>query len=307
MSTQPGKSKGGSDKGAETAKPKKTVAASAKPARDEATVEITPVVSDATTPDLEAVKDSDLDPVEDKAIAPVKDKKDGPAKAAAPKPAAAPKAATPKEPAKEPAKKDWTKPAEPGGSVSSGRTDTPFPREPAASPAAAGASAAGSAPAASGNGAGGFAGTVLKDRPAAGSTKPGAKTPAAGGKPARKAQLQLARLEPWSVMKFSFVMSLVCFVVLLVAVIVLWSILSGLGVFSAISDTVNELTKQQGQTDGGLDAGSWFSFTRVLGYTVLVGALNVLLVTALSTVGSVIYNLAADLVGGVEVTLKEAE
>uniref|UniRef100_UPI0035A24376 DUF3566 domain-containing protein n=1 Tax=Actinomadura hibisca TaxID=68565 RepID=UPI0035A24376 len=174
-----------------------------------------------------------------------------------------------------------------------------------AGPPPAGTTPPGPAPA--GNNSGGFAGTVLKDRPAANSTKPGAKPPAAGGKPARKAQLQLARLEPWSVMKFSFVMSLVCFVVLLVAVIVLWALLSGLGVFTAISDTVNELTKQQGQTEGGLDAGSWFSFTRVLGYTVLVGALNVLLVTALSTVGSVIYNLAADLVGGVEVTLKEAE
>ncbi|MWA01422.1 DUF3566 domain-containing protein [Actinomadura sp. LD22] len=108
-------------------------------------------------------------------------------------------------------------------------------------------------------------------------------------------------------MKFSFVMSLVCFVVLLVAVVVLYVILSGLGVFDAISDTVNSLTKQQGDTTGGVDAGSWFSFARVFGYTVLVGALNVLLITALSTVGSVIYNLAADLVGGVEVTLKEAE
>ncbi|MBO2437457.1 DUF3566 domain-containing protein [Actinomadura nitritigenes] len=132
------------------------------------------------------------------------------------------------------------------------------------------------------------------------------KSPAQA-KPARKAQLQLARLEPWSVMKFSFVMSLVCFVVLVVAVVVLYVILSGLGVFDAISDTVNSLTKQQGDTTGGVDAGNWFSFARVFGYTVLVGALNVLLITALSTVGSVIYNLAADLVGGVEVTLKEAE
>ncbi|WP_067450771.1 DUF3566 domain-containing protein [Actinomadura macra] len=134
----------------------------------------------------------------------------------------------------------------------------------------------------------------------------GDKTPA-NAKPARKAQLQLARLEPWSVMKFSFVMSVVCFVVLLVAVTVLYMILAGLGVFDAISDTINSLTKQQGETTGGVDAGSWFSFFRVFGYTVLVGALNVLLITALSTVGSVIYNLAADLVGGVEVTLKEAE
>jgi hypothetical protein len=128
-----------------------------------------------------------------------------------------------------------------------------------------------------------------------------------GGKSPRRAQLQLSRLEPWSVMKFSFVMSLVAFIVLLVAVVVLYVILSGLGVFDAISETVNDLTRDQSESSGGVDAGSWFGFGRIFGYTVLVGALNVLLITALSTVGSVIYNLAADLVGGVEVTLKEAE
>ncbi|RFS87549.1 DUF3566 domain-containing protein [Actinomadura spongiicola] len=153
----------------------------------------------------------------------------------------------------------------------------------------------------------GFAGTVLEDRPPSTSPVKRPSTTTTGGKSARKAQLQLARLEPWSVMKFSFVMSLVCFVVLLVAVIVLYAILSGLGVFDAISDTINSLTKEQGESTGSVDAGNWFSFFRVFGYTVLVGALNVLLITALSTVGSVIYNLAADLVGGVEVTLKEAE
>ncbi|SEG83166.1 Transmembrane protein of unknown function [Thermomonospora echinospora] len=128
-----------------------------------------------------------------------------------------------------------------------------------------------------------------------------------GGKSPRRAQLQLSRLEPWSVMKFSFVMSLVAFIVLLVAVVVLYVILSGLGVFDAISETVNDLTRDQNESTTGVDAGGWFGFGRIFGYTVLVGALNVLLITALSTVGSVIYNLAADLVGGVEVTLKEAE
>ena len=75
----------------------------------------------------------------------------------------------------------------------------------------------------------------------------------------------------------------------------------------AISDTINSLTREQGETTGAVDAGNWFSFFRIFGYTVLVGALNVLLITALSTVGSVIYNLAADLVGGVEVTLSERD
>ncbi|MGK5553075.1 DUF3566 domain-containing protein [Actinomadura kijaniata] len=304
MTTQPGDGKG---------KPKKTVAAaSAKPARDETKVDLKPV--DETTPDLTAIKDDSPADTEDKAIAPVKDPVKDPAKNTADKPKPKTEASTKPTPAKDtktgstakPAdatkdtkKPDWTTPAEPASSVSGSRVDKPL-----------GSGTAPAAPATSATrSSGGFAGTVLKDRPTTDKkdTKDDPAKKPATGKPARRAQLQLARLEPWSVMKFSFVMSLVCFVVLLVAVIVLWLILSGLGVFSAISDTVNELTRQQGQTGGGLDAGSWFSFARVFGYTVLVGALNVLLITALSTVGSVIYNLAADLVGGVEVTLKEAE
>src|SRR5690606_23973125 len=109
---------------------------------------------------------------------------------------------------------------------------TAFNAGPAASPASS--SSSGGSPnsktaTASKPGRPGFARTVLKDRlpakPAAAASKPG------DGKPARKAQLQLARLEPWSVMKFSFVMSVVCFVILLVAVVVLYAILSALGVF----------------------------------------------------------------------------
>ncbi|MFB4301102.1 DUF3566 domain-containing protein [Actinomadura sp. NTSP31] len=323
MSTEPGKSKGGSGKEgagkpggrpAATGKPaggkaadkpggKTVAAASAKPARDEATVEIDSDAasengsdaapgstgsagsasgSDATRIDLAQVKDEPAKP-ETPEIAPVRDTAE---------PAKGPAAA------KRPGPSSWAKPAEPAGSVSTGRTEKP----PAA--AAASGNSSGAGPGRTGSG---FAGTVLKDRPSAAVAPVNSGKAPAPAKPARKAQLQLARLEPWSVMKFSFVMSLVCFVVLLVAVVVLYIILSGLGVFDAISDTINSLTTQQGETDGGVDAGSWFSFARVFGYTVLVGALNVLLITALSTVGSVIYNLAADLVGGVEVTLKEAE
>ncbi|GAA3213045.1 DUF3566 domain-containing protein [Actinocorallia longicatena] len=131
-------------------------------------------------------------------------------------------------------------------------------------------------------------------------------SPSIDGKSARRAHLQVSRFEPWSVMKFSFVMSLVCFVVLFVAVTVLYMILSGLGVFDSITETINETTRSSSDTTG-TDAATWFSAGRILGYTALLGAVNVLLITALATVGSVIYNLAADFVGGVEVTLKEAE
>jgi hypothetical protein len=128
-----------------------------------------------------------------------------------------------------------------------------------------------------------------------------------GRKPPRKAHLQVARFEPWSVMKFSFIMSLVCFLVLFVAVAVLYVILSWLGVFDALSNTIHDLTSNDQGKTGGLNPASWFSAARILGYTALIGTLNVLLITALATVWSVIYNMAADLVGGVEVTLKEAD
>jgi hypothetical protein len=39
----------------------------------------------------------------------------------------------------------------------------------------------------------------------------------------------------------------------------------------------------------------------------IVGVVNIVLFIALSTIGSVVYNLCADLVGGVEVTLSERE
>ncbi|MEU9888619.1 DUF3566 domain-containing protein [Sphaerisporangium sp. NPDC051011] len=123
----------------------------------------------------------------------------------------------------------------------------------------------------------------------------------------RKAHLVLRRVEPWSAMKFSFVVSLVCFVVLFVAVAVLYGVLSALGVFDSIVNVVTQLTGADGKNNSGIDIKSWFEPVRILGYTALLGAVNVVLITALSTLGSVIYNVASDLVGGVEVTFSEAE
>ncbi|MFC4111094.1 DUF3566 domain-containing protein [Nonomuraea zeae] len=131
---------------------------------------------------------------------------------------------------------------------------------------------------------------------------------ASGGRLPRKAHLVLRRVEPWSAMKFSFVVSLVCFVVLFVAVAVLYGVLSALGVFDSLVDLVNQLGQgEQGQSSIPINIASWFEPVRILGYTALIGAVNVVLITALSTLGAVIYNVASDLVGGVEVTFSEAE
>jgi hypothetical protein len=122
---------------------------------------------------------------------------------------------------------------------------------------------------------------------------------------ARQAHLTVARVEPWSVMKFSFVVSLVAFVILFVAVSVLYASLSGLGVFDSLQRVVSSLTSSQ--TSVGVNAAKWWSASRILGYTALLGSLNIVLITAMSTIGAVVYNLTSRLVGGVEVTLRETE
>ena len=128
---------------------------------------------------------------------------------------------------------------------------------------------------------------------------------AAAAAPARRAHLAVIRLEPWSVMKFSFMVSLVGWVVLFVLVAALWWVLSKIGVFHSIEGSVSNLTS--GKDSAGVQASNWFSASRVLGYTMLVGAINVILITALATIGSVVYNLVTHLAGGIEVTLKETD
>jgi hypothetical protein len=117
--------------------------------------------------------------------------------------------------------------------------------------------------------------------------------------------LTLARVEPWSVMKFSFVASVVAFIILFVAVAALYMVLSALGVFTSLQHTVSTMTSSEGSN--GTDIAHWFSASLILGYTAMLGAVNIVLITAMSTVGSVVYNLIAKTVGGIEVTLRETD
>jgi len=121
----------------------------------------------------------------------------------------------------------------------------------------------------------------------------------------RDAQLVLSRIEPWSVMKFSFMISLVGWVILFVAVAAVYFVFSALGVFHSIEHTINLVTSARGNP--GANASSWFSAGTVLGYTILAGAIDVVLITALATVTAVIYNAVTHLSGGIEVTLQEAD
>jgi hypothetical protein len=149
-------------------------------------------------------------------------------------------------------------------------------------------------------GAGG-SGTAIGAAPVTERLRP---RPAATPRGPRRARLGLKRIDPWSVMKFSFAVSLVMFIVVIVAASVLYLALDTMGVFESINSTVADLVDA-----GGGESGETFQITAqgVVGTSAVFGALNVLLFTSLATLGAFIYNVCADLVGGVEVTLAERD
>jgi len=137
-------------------------------------------------------------------------------------------------------------------------------------------------------------------RVAADAPRPAAK----GRRGPRRARLQLRHIDTWSALKISLVVSIALFFVWMVAVGILYGVLSGLGVF----DSVNDLIGQVGTSTGG-EATESFTITAGLVFTgaAVIGAVNILLLTALCTVGTFVYNLCSDLVGGLELTLAERD
>ena len=120
-------------------------------------------------------------------------------------------------------------------------------------------------------------------------------------KPGRRAKLTVRRIDPWSTLKFSFVYALAGLVVLVVAVVALYGIVDAMGVIDSIRTFLRDVENPK----SGQGLAAWLSFGRVLTITLVVGLINVILFTAFATVTAFIYNVSADLVGGVEVTLAE--
>jgi hypothetical protein len=120
----------------------------------------------------------------------------------------------------------------------------------------------------------------------------------------RRARLRLSRIDPWSVMKVSFLLSIAFGIVTIVSVFMVWSVLGAAGVWSSINNTVSD-TVSSGTTASDFHIEDYLGMSRVLGFTMLVSVIDVVLITAIATLGAFLYNMAASLLGGVEVTLTE--
>jgi hypothetical protein len=136
------------------------------------------------------------------------------------------------------------------------------------------------------------------------SARPGAAAPSARrpGRGPRRASLQVKRVDPWSVLKLALVLSVALFFVWLVAIGVLYGVLNGMGVWDKINNTAQDLLSGSEQAGDPL-----ISAGRVFGVAAIIGAVNIVLFTALATVSAFVYNVSADLAGGLELTLSERE
>ncbi len=116
----------------------------------------------------------------------------------------------------------------------------------------------------------------------------------------RRARLSLSRIDPWSVFVLALLVSMFLGVVLLVAVLVLYSLLDSMGVLASLDTFARDLQIiSAGQSVLGLG--------RVMFFAAVIAAVDVVLLTVLATLSAFLYNLCASLTGGVEVALAERD
>jgi hypothetical protein len=122
------------------------------------------------------------------------------------------------------------------------------------------------------------------------------------GPRSRRARLRMTRIDPWSVMKTAFLLSIALGVVIVISVFMVWSVLDAADVWASINQTVRDIT---GETATPFDIEDYLGTRRVVGFAMIVAAVDVVLLTAIATLGAFLYNMSASLLGGIEVTLAE--
>jgi hypothetical protein len=118
----------------------------------------------------------------------------------------------------------------------------------------------------------------------------------------RRARVFVTRIDPWSVAKVAFLLSLAIGIIAVVAVAVLWWVLDYTDVFITLSRTINEIV---GGSTSTFDLLTLLEFSRVMGVTVVLASVEIVLVSLLATLFAVLYNLSVGLTGGIEVVLSD--
>lgn len=107
--------------------------------------------------------------------------------------------------------------------------------------------------------------------------------------------MTLRRIDPWSVLKFGFVVNICVAIVFVLAFGILWYVVGRLGII----EQACQLAEDVGFEDCGVDGGALF---RVV---LLFAGMAAVIMTGIAVFGAFLHNLLADLIGGIQVTLVE--
>ena len=118
----------------------------------------------------------------------------------------------------------------------------------------------------------------------------------------RQARLYVSRVDPWSVAKVAFVLSVAIGMVMVIATALLWLMLDSLGVFDTLARNVNEIV---GSSGSDFDLMALFSFSRIVGGVLVLTSVEIVLVSVLAAVFAILYNISVSMTGGVEVVLTD--
>ncbi len=130
--------------------------------------------------------------------------------------------------------------------------------------------------------------------------RPAVKVSSDPGAP-RRVRLAVSRVDPWSVMKLSFLLSVAVGIMIVVAAAVVWLTLDGMHVFTKVDSLVREVVG----TESKIDILQYVKFSRIVSAASLIAIVDVFLMTALATIGAFLYNIVAALVGGIHLTMTD--
>lgn len=117
-----------------------------------------------------------------------------------------------------------------------------------------------------------------------------------------RASMQIRRIDPWSTLKVSLLLSVALFFVWMITVAFLYLVIGGMGVWAKLNSNVGDLLNNASGSSAEL-----VSSGTIFGGAFLIGLVNIVLMTALATIGAFVYNLITDLIGGIEVTLADRD
>ena len=113
----------------------------------------------------------------------------------------------------------------------------------------------------------------------------------------RRARLVIRKIDPWSVLKFSLLFYFCLLLIMLLGSAIIFAILKAFGVIENIQKLVTDLASTPYRVSGGA----------IFRWLFLFGLLGAVVQSAVTVFLAFLYNLIADVVGGIEISVSERE